>query len=93
MLNKLLNPSHTLCKNDILWVLDYMKQKVAEEDPALLSLPQPRLLLNFHYFAEVAMIMIHKRYQLGSEQDQIKSLLREACYGLLTIEEPTSSST
>lgn len=91
MLNKLMDPNHVLCKNDILWVLDYIKQKVAEEDPVLLSLHQPRLLQNFHYFAEVAMIMLHKRYQLGHEQEQIKSLLREACYGLIRIDNPTSS--
>ncbi|MEX2414906.1 MAG: hypothetical protein WD424_02085 [Paenibacillaceae bacterium] len=86
MLNKLMDPSHVLCKRDILWVLDYIKQKVAEEDPGLLSLHQPRLLQNFHYFAEVAMLMLHKRYQHGHEQEQIKSLLREACYGLMNME-------
>jgi len=82
-----MDPGHVLCKNDILWVLDYIKQKVAEEDPALLSLHQPRLLQNFQYFAEVAMLMLHKGYPYGHEQEQIKSLLREACYGLDNIED------
>jgi hypothetical protein len=90
MLNKLMDPSHVLCKSDILWVLDYIKQKVAEEDPALQSLHQPRLLQNFHFFAEVAMLMLHKQYQHGHEQDQIKSLLREACYGLMKIEDDSA---
>lgn len=80
---QLMKDSYTLRKEDIIWVLNYLKQKAAEEDPALLGLPQPRLLKNFHHYAEVALMLIQIRHASGQEQSHIRSLLREACHGLL----------
>lgn len=47
-----------------------------------MTLPQPRLIENFHYFAEVAMIMLHRNLFYDQEYDRLKSYLREALYGL-----------
>ncbi|MDF2718464.1 MAG: hypothetical protein K0R28_5389, partial [Paenibacillus sp.] len=43
-LEQILSPNHPLCKDDVVWVLEFVKKKVAEQDPRLLDLPQPRLL-------------------------------------------------
>lgn len=80
---QLMNESYTLRREDIVWVLSYLKQKAAEEDPALLGLPQPRLLKNFCHYAEVALMLIQVRHASGQEQRHIRESLREACHGLL----------
>jgi hypothetical protein len=81
-LEQILEQSHTLCKEDILWILEYVKKKVADQDPSLLELSQPRLLKNFHCFAEVAMMLIHRRHKCEQELDLLKSWLYEATHGL-----------
>ncbi|HEY0827990.1 MAG TPA: hypothetical protein VGE40_07845 [Bacilli bacterium] len=85
---QILSPNHTLLREDIIWVLDYIKEKVAEGDPLLLDLPEPRLLKNFHYFAKVALLLIHKRQII--EPDQLKQWLAEAAFGLNSIVHPSS---
>jgi hypothetical protein len=82
-LERLLHPAHPLCKEDVLWVLEFINKKVAEQDSGLLSLSQPRLLHNFRYFAEVAMMMLHRKHGLMyQESDRLKLLLKEASFGL-----------
>ncbi len=81
-LEKILSPQHILCKEDIIWVLDYIKNKVVEEDPRLLALPQPRLMTNFLNFAEAAMLIIHRRQVFDQESDRLKAWIAEACHGL-----------
>jgi len=79
---KLMDRNHDLCKEDIVWILNYIKQKAADEDPALLGLHQPRLLKNFHHYAEVASLLLQARYSSSQEYGHVRLLLREACYGL-----------
>lgn len=79
----ILHPNHTLKRKDVVWVLDYIKKKVADQDPNLMTLSQPRLIKNFHCFAEVAMMLIHRNAFYDQESDRLKSYLREALYGLL----------
>jgi len=81
-LNKILSPSHTLKRDDVIWVLDYIKKKVADKDPVLMTLPQPRLVENFQYFAEVAMMLLHRNSFYDQELERLKSYLKEALYGL-----------
>lgn len=82
-LRHILDSHHPLCREDAVWVLEYMKKKVAEEDPHLLALSQPRLLQNFRFFAEVAMQLIHRRPVCDHEADRIRNWLSEASYGML----------
>lgn len=81
-LERIMDPHQTLTREDIVWVLEWIKKKVADEDPALLGLSQPRLLANFHFFAETAMLLIHRRSNNAAEVDRIRLWLREASYGL-----------
>jgi len=78
-----MNRSHELCREDIIWVLSYIKQKAADKDPALLGLHQPRLLMNFQYFAEVSLLLLQSRYASIQEYSHIRAKLEEACHGLL----------
>ncbi|MFC5987351.1 hypothetical protein [Marinicrinis lubricantis] len=70
--------------------MDYVKKRVADEDPKLLALSQPRLLKNFHYFAEIAMMLIHQRSVFDQELDRIKLWLQEALYGL-QVDDPSNA--
>ncbi|RKN86693.1 hypothetical protein [Paenibacillus ginsengarvi] len=83
-LERILHPTHTLCKDDVVWVLEYVKKKVAEQDPRLLDLPQPRLLKNFQHFAEAATMLLQRRPSCVSEADRLRHSLREAAFGLLS---------
>ncbi|CAM3652860.1 Dehydrogenase [Marinicrinis lubricantis] len=89
-LNRIFDPYSALCKEDVLWILDYVKKRVADEDPKLLALSQPRLLKNFHYFAEIAMMLIHQRSVFDQELDRIKLWLQEALYGL-QVDDPSNA--
>lgn len=81
-INRILDPDHPLCRGDVVWILEFIKKKVADEDPALLELSQPRLMQNFHFFAEVAMSLIHRRHYCDQEADHLREWLRQAVYGL-----------
>lgn len=81
-LEQILHPSYQLCREDVVWILEFIKKKVAEEDPKLHGLSQPRMMENFRYFAEVAMMLIHHRSGFDQEADRLKMWLREAAYGL-----------
>jgi hypothetical protein len=81
-LDQMLHPSYQLCREDVVWILEFIKKKVAEEDPNLLGLAQPRLLKNFQYFAEISMMLIHWRNGFDQEADRLKMWLREAAHGL-----------
>jgi hypothetical protein len=83
-LDRILSPNHPLCKEDVVWVLEYVKKKVAEPDPRLLDLAPPRLLKNFQHFAEAATMLIQRRPGCESEADRLRALLAEATYGLWT---------
>ncbi|WP_248926506.1 hypothetical protein [Paenibacillus hamazuiensis] len=82
-LNHIMDPATPLCRDEVVWILEYIKKKVAEEDPNLLSLPQPRLLQNFRYFAEVALMLIQRRNGFDQEADRLKKWVTEASHGLI----------
>ncbi|WP_051250903.1 hypothetical protein [Paenibacillus harenae] len=81
-IHRILDPDHPLCREDVIWMLEFIKKKVADEDPAILDLSQPRLMQNFHFFAEAAMSLIHRRHYYDQEADRLRDWLREAAYGL-----------
>lgn len=81
-IDRILDPGHPLCRDDVIWMLEFIKKKVADEDPALMDLSQPRLLQNFHYFAETAMALIQRKYYFDQEADRLREWLKQAAYGL-----------
>lgn len=82
-ISQILDPEHPLCRDDVIWMLGYIKKKVADEDPSLMVLSQPRLMQNFLYFAEAAMALIHRRHYCDQEADRLRQWLIQAAYGLI----------
>jgi hypothetical protein len=80
-LDQILHPSYQLCREDVVWILEFIKKKVAEEDPGLLELSQPRMIKNFRYFAEIAMMLIHRKNGFDEEANRLKLWIHEAAYG------------
>ncbi|SEB43612.1 hypothetical protein [Paenibacillus sp. GP183] len=80
-LDQILKPGYQLCKEDVIWILEFIKKKVAEEDPNLAGLSQPQLLRSFRYFTEIAMMLIHRKNGFDQEADRLKRWLCEAAYG------------
>lgn len=82
-IKKILDPEHPLCRDDVIWMLGYIKKKVADEDPSLMGLSQPRLMQNFLYFAEAAMALIQRRPYCEQEADRLRLWLKQAAHGLI----------
>ncbi len=49
-----------------------------------MNLSQPRLIQNFHAYAEVTMALIQRRNSSDQEAQRLREWLREASYGLLS---------
>ncbi len=81
-LRHILDPGSSLCREDVVWALDYIKKKVADEDSALAELSQPRLLKNYRGFAEAAMSLLASPRTGPLEADRLRGMLREALHGL-----------
>ncbi|OZB91783.1 hypothetical protein CJP46_27550 [Paenibacillus sp. XY044] len=82
-LDQIFDPKHILCRDDLLWVLHYVQKKVAQKDPALLELPTPRLMRNFQYFGEAAVLLLSRSSAQGLDNERIRVCLLEAMHGLV----------
>ncbi|MCJ8011311.1 hypothetical protein MUG84_06050 [Paenibacillus sp. KQZ6P-2] len=82
-INEIANPRHILCREDMLWVLHYVQQKVAQGEPALLELTKPRLLQNFQYFGEAALLLLSRATTGHAQDERIRTCLQEAMHGLI----------
>ncbi|EFM12898.1 conserved hypothetical protein [Paenibacillus curdlanolyticus YK9] len=80
-LNRLLDPSYPLCREDVIWVLEYIKKKVADIDPTLMDSSQPNLIKAFHSFAEASMSLIQRKNG-DHEVDRLRRWLTDAVEGL-----------
>ncbi|ULL19951.1 hypothetical protein DVH26_25235 [Paenibacillus sp. H1-7] len=88
-LEQIMDPAHSLCREDVVWILEYIKKKVAEEDPHLMDLSQPRLLQNFRYFAEISLMLIQRRNGFDQEADRLQTWIAEASFGLHPAKPPS----
>jgi hypothetical protein len=80
-LEQILQPGYPLCREDVVWILEFIKKKVAEADPNLPGLSQPHLIRSFRYFTEIAMMLINRKNGFDQEAEHLKMWLREAAYG------------
>ncbi|WEK52898.1 MAG: hypothetical protein P0Y55_09790 [Candidatus Cohnella colombiensis] len=76
-LNRLLDPSYPLCRDDVKIALDYIKQKVAEGAPEWSGLDRPQLLAHFVCFADMAMLLIHRRSPSLTETACFRAMLSQ----------------
>ncbi|MFC5703496.1 hypothetical protein ACFPVX_19580 [Cohnella faecalis] len=74
-LRRLLDPEYPLCRDDVLWALDHVKRKVAEGAPEWSGLDRPQLLAHFVCFADIALMMLHRRTLEGPESASFRKLL------------------
>ncbi|MCR8845681.1 methyltransferase [Paenibacillus sp. SC116] len=79
---QILDSSHPLCKDDILWALNMVKQKLAQPDEHVDALEPERLRRNFRYFAEISTLMLKRNGKYGQESERLRYYLSEAAYGL-----------
>ncbi|GIQ68300.1 hypothetical protein DUZ99_04180 [Xylanibacillus composti] len=90
-LEQMLQPNHVLCKNDMVWFMEFVKSRVYANDPRLLELPPERLLQNFRHYAEIALTLIYN-HPGETETERLRTCLTEAVYGLLPTDTRSSQS-
>lgn len=76
-MRRLLDPAYPLCREDVVWALDYIKRKVADGAPEWTGLDRPRLLAHFAAYANLAMHLLHRQSLCGEDAEQLRSLLRD----------------
>ncbi|QHT61885.1 hypothetical protein GXP70_19125 [Paenibacillus lycopersici] len=79
------DPDYPLSRDDVIWTLEFVKKKMADEAPDLHGLPQPLLLKKFQCFAEASLLLLKQRSGCGPEADRLRQCLLEVIAGL-TIE-------
>jgi hypothetical protein len=76
-LRRLLDPSYPLCREDVLWALGFIKKKVADGAPEWSGLDRPQLLAHFACFADMALLLLHRRSPSNHETACFRTMLRE----------------
>ncbi|TJY43301.1 hypothetical protein E5161_05230 [Cohnella pontilimi] len=76
-LQRLLDPAQPFVREDVLWALDLVKRKAADGAPEWSGLDQPRLLACFACYAEMALLLLHRRTPDQPETDCFREMLEE----------------
>ncbi|WP_254450431.1 hypothetical protein [Cohnella herbarum] len=76
-LRRLLDPSYPLCREDVLWALGFIKKKVADGAPEWSGLDRPQLLAHFACFADMALLLLHRRSPSSQETACFRAMLGE----------------
>jgi len=76
-LRRLLDPDYPLCKEDLIWALDYIKRKVADGAPEWKGLDRPRLLAHFAAYANLAMHLLQRQSLCGEDAEQLRAMLMD----------------
>ncbi|MEQ4485315.1 hypothetical protein [Cohnella silvisoli] len=76
-LRHLLDPSYPLCREDVLWALGFIKKKVADGAPEWSGLDRPQLLAHFACFADMALLLLHRRSPSNQETECFRAMLSE----------------
>lgn len=76
-LRRLLDPDYPLCREDLIWALDYIKRKVADGAPEWTGLDRPRLLAHFAAYANLAMHLLHRQSLCGEDAEQLRAMLMD----------------
>lgn len=76
-LRRLLDPAYPLCRDDVKSALGYMKKKVADGAPEWTGLDRPQLLARFVCFADMALLLLHRRNPSDKETACFRQMLGE----------------
>jgi hypothetical protein len=81
-LEQIIHPSHPLCREDVIWMLEFIKKKAADKDNVLLDQTNPRLIEQFHAYAEVALKLIHRQPLYDQDIEQLKCWIHDSFLSL-----------
>lgn len=70
------NPNYALCRDDMIWVIEHMRNLVACTDDIVLREHPDRLLRDFRMFAELASRMIRGQAFI-EDQSLLKQWIRD----------------
>jgi hypothetical protein len=76
-LRHLLDPTYPLCREDVLWALCFIKKIVADGAPEWSGRDRPQLLAHFACFADMALLLLHRRNPSGQETTCFRAMLSE----------------
>ncbi|MCC3372947.1 hypothetical protein [Cohnella sp. REN36] len=77
MLRRLQTPDYPLCREDVLWALDYIKHKVADGAPEWSELDRPQLLAHFACYASLAMRLVQRQSLCGEDAACLRAMLAD----------------
>jgi hypothetical protein len=76
-LRHLLDSTYPLCREDVLWTLGFVKKKVADGAPEWSGLDRPQLLAHFACFADMALLLLHRRSPSDQETASFRAMLND----------------
>lgn len=59
-LAQMLRPEYALCRDDVVWMLEYIRKTLAEAEASAPVMSPAELLRQFRCFAEVALMLIRR---------------------------------
>lgn len=76
-LERIMDPNHPLCREDVTWLLNTIKNKLIEHhsDP---TLSYDTLLYSYRYYAEVSMLMLQRPSTSALESQRLRKYMKEA---------------
>lgn len=75
---KIMDENTVLCRDDVIWMLDYVKQRLAAKHSHAFHISQDRWLHHFKTFANTAMMLLHDHRFCDQDMQRIKQQLYEA---------------
>jgi len=75
-MDRIMDPNHPLCRNDIVWLLNTIKNRLADDRNELPN--RDTLLHSYRYYTEVAMLMVHRDSLYGQESERLRKNMKEA---------------
>ncbi|MGZ9587044.1 methyltransferase [Paenibacillus marinisediminis] len=81
-MERIMDPNHPLCRDDIIWLLNTIKNKLTEEG-AHSSLTNEVLLDSYRYYAELSMLMLQRNSTSGQESERLRRYMKRTASILL----------
>lgn len=76
-LDRIMDPNHPLCREDVIWLLNTIKNKLIENHAGS-ALPYETLLYSYRYYTEVSMLMLQRNSTSALESERLRLYMKEA---------------
>ncbi|EPY08758.1 methyltransferase [Paenibacillus sp. E194] len=80
-LARIMDSNHPLCREDIVWALNVIKQQLTDHPDKWAMLEPNQLVRRFHSYAEISSLLVYSS-SYGQESDRIRKYLAELVSGL-----------